>query len=173
MRYLKMIAILAAAGVAGGCGAAKAKARASAAAAAAAAAAAGKTTEAAIHGHQFAAVAELRAIPFDYDADRVTSAGRELLKSNAAAIKLNSEWEVLVEGHCDQRGTVEYNLALGQRRAKAIRDYYVLLGIPGGRIATLSYGAEKLSCPEATEACWARNRRAESKVKTSIARKPR
>ena len=172
MRYFQAIVIIAAAGVAGGCGASQAKAKAKADAAAKAAAA-GKATEASIHGHQFAAVAELKTVHFKYDADRVTPGGREILKSNAAAIKLNAEWEVLVEGHCDQRGTVEYNLALGQRRAKAIRDYYILLGIPAVRIATLSYGAEKTSCPDATEDCWAENRRAESKVKTSIARKPR
>ncbi|MDO8756415.1 MAG: OmpA family protein [Elusimicrobiota bacterium] len=129
--------------------------------------------EASIRGHQFASVADLRVVSFEYDSDRFSRAGLEILKSNAAAIKRNSEWEVLVEGHCDQRGTVEYNLALGQRRAKAVRDYYVLLGIPGRRIATLSYGAELTSCSEATEGCWAQNRRVESKVKTTMAKRTR
>lgn len=134
---------------------------------------AAEESEASIRGRQFASVADLRAVRFEYDSDRFGRAGLDILKGNAAAIKRNSEWEVLVEGHCDQRGTVEYNLALGQRRAKAVRDYYILLGIPGKRIATISYGAELTSCSEATEACWAQNRRAESKVKSTMARRPR
>ena len=79
---------------------------------------------------------------------------------------------MLVEGHCDERGTIPYNLALGQKRAKAVRDYYLALGIPGGRIATLSLGKEMPECTEATKACWQRNRRALSKVKAALAGKP-
>jgi len=70
--------------------------------------------------------------------------------------------KVQVAGHCDQRGTVEYNLALGQRRSKAVRDYYRSLGVAGHRVATISYGEEKLLCQEEDEACWGRNRRGET-----------
>ena len=67
---------------------------------------------------------------------------------------------VTVEGHCDERGTVEYNLALGERRAKAAFDYLVSLGVPADRLKTVSYGKEVPVCSESTEACWQKNRRA-------------
>ena len=66
----------------------------------------------------------------------------------------------MVEGHCDERGTNEYNLALGDRRSRAVRDYLVALGIGSNRIETISYGEEKPVCAEKTEECWAKNRRA-------------
>jgi peptidoglycan-associated lipoprotein len=66
---------------------------------------------------------------------------------------------VTVEGHCDSRGTVEYNLALGQNRAKTAYDYLVSLGVPADRLKTVSFGKEVPLCPEQTEDCWARNRR--------------
>ena len=69
-----------------------------------------------------------------------------------------------VEGHCDSRGTVEYNLALGAKRAKAVKDYLVSLGIAGDRMSTISYGEELPLCREENEACWSRNRRAHSVV---------
>lgn len=142
------------------------------AAAAAALAAASSSEEPRIQGSLFVETAELSDIRFDYDRDALTAEARAVLKRNAAAIKTNRSWEVLVEGHCDERGTIPYNLALGQKRAKAVRDYYLALGIPGGRIATLSLGKEKPECAEATEACWRRNRRAVSKVKAALAGKP-
>lgn len=136
------------------------------------AAAPGGAAEPAIRGGQYGSVADLQTVHFDYDVDRLGREEREILKRNAAVIKRNADWEVLVEGHCDERGTVEYNLALGQRRAKAVRDYYLDLGVPGGKVATLSYGRESPACAEPTEGCRARNRRAPSKVKTTIAKKP-
>ncbi|MBI2386774.1 MAG: OmpA family protein [Elusimicrobia bacterium] len=148
------------------------KAAKDAAAAAAAARAAASTEEPRIRGSLYVETSELAAIRFDYDRDALTAEARAALKRNAAAIKENRSWEVLVEGHCDERGTIPYNLALGQKRAKAVRDYYLALGIPGGRIATLSLGKEKPECPEANEACWQRNRRALSKVKAALAGKP-
>lgn len=169
MRHVRGIVIILLTAAAGACAAAKVKPPAPPAAAAGQAA---EPAEAAIHGRQFGSVADLKTVHFEYDVDRLSGSARDILKTNAAVIRRNAEWEVLVEGHCDQRGTVEYNLALGQRRAKAVRDYYILLGIPGGRIATLSYGSEMKMCSEAIEECWARNRRAESKVKTTMARKP-
>lgn len=141
-------------------------------AAAAALAAAASSEEPRIQGSLFVETAELGEIRFDYDRDALTAEARSLLKRNAAAIKANGSWEVLVEGHCDERGTIPYNLALGQKRAKAVRDYYIALGIPGGRVATLSLGEERPLCAEATEACWQRNRRALSKVKAALAGKP-
>ncbi|MBI2788921.1 MAG: OmpA family protein [Elusimicrobia bacterium] len=141
-------------------------------AAAAAALAAASSEEPRIQGSLFVETAELSEIRFDYDRDALTSEARAALKRNAATIKANRSWEVLVEGHCDERGTIPYNLALGQKRAKAVRDYYLALGVPGGRVATLSFGKERPRCAEATEDCWQRNRRAMSKVKSALAGKP-
>lgn len=150
----------------------KASKDAAAAAAAAAARATASTEEPSIRASLYVETAELAAIRFDYDRDTLNETARAALKRNAAVIKENRSWEVLVEGHCDERGTIPYNLALGQKRAKAVRDYYLALGIPGGRIATLSLGKEKPECLEAMEACWQRNRRALSKVKAALAGKP-
>jgi peptidoglycan-associated lipoprotein len=75
----------------------------------------------------------------------------------------------MVAGHCDERGTTAYNLALGQKRAKEVRDYYVSLGVDGGRLATISYGKEAPLCLESNEACWTRNRRAESRARAKTA----
>ena len=80
------------------------------------------------------------------------------LKSNASNL-------VLIEGHCDERGTNEYNLALGERRAKATMNYLVSQGIQANRITIISYGEERPVCNEKTEACWAKNRRANFLVK--------
>lgn len=128
--------------------------------------------EPSLRGSGFAATGELAAVRFHYDRDHLDAAARATLKKNAAAIKANLSWELLVEGHCDERGTTAYNLALGQRRAKAVRDYYLALGVPGGRVATLSLGEERGACAEPTEACWERNRRAETKVRSAIAVRP-
>lgn len=128
--------------------------------------------EADARGFQFHSTPELRTVRFAYDAARLDGAAREILKSNAAAMEKNQEWTVLVEGHCDERGTTEYNLALGQRRAKAVREYYILLGVPGERLATRSFGSEAPSCGKSSEVCWRENRRAESKVRTTLASTP-
>ncbi|MFA5937649.1 MAG: OmpA family protein, partial [Candidatus Paceibacterota bacterium] len=99
--------------------------------------------EANIRGGEFASDAELENIYFEYDKYAVTDSMRAALEKNAAALKSRADKEVLVEGHCDERGTIEYNIALGQKRAKEIREYYMRLGIPGGTIITISYGKEK------------------------------
>lgn len=125
-----------------------------------------------ISGSLYASTPELRTVRFPYDRDELDPAARAVLKANAAAIKENLSWEVLVEGHCDERGTEAYNLALGQRRAKAVRDFYRVLGVPGERVATISYGRERPECREGGEACWALNRRAQSKVKSIVAGAP-
>ena len=124
-----------------------------------------------IHNAQFAANPELRPVHFGFDRYYLDEAAREILRQNAEVIKKKPEWEVLVEGHCDERGTVQYNLALGQKRAQVTRKYYLMLGIPGDRIATISYGEENPVCREATDECWLKNRRAEAKIKTPLTRK--
>lgn len=129
----------------------------------------GRLPEPDIHGAEFASTPELRPAFFEFDGYHLGKEAREILKRNAEVIKNNRGWVVLAEGHCDERGTTEYNLALGQKRAKAVREYYLLLGIPGNRVATISYGEEKPACSESTEDCWARNRRAENKIKIGVA----
>ncbi|MCR4295495.1 MAG: OmpA family protein [Elusimicrobia bacterium] len=165
------LAVLAAA--LGACaGGRKAEKDAAAAKAAAEAARLASSEEPRIQGSLYVETSELSAIRFGYDRDALSDEARAILKRNAAALKENRSWEVLVEGHADERGTIPYNLALGQKRAKAVRDYYLALGIPGGRVATLSLGKEKPECAESSEACWQRNRRALSKVKSALAGKP-
>ena len=108
------------------------------------------------------AVPELKVVHFPYDSDMLDDAARETLKGNANYLKTHADMKIQVAGNCDQRGTVAYNLALGQRRAAAVRSYYNGMGIAKSRVATISYGKEKLICTEASESCWARNRRAAS-----------
>ncbi len=99
-------------------------------------------------------------IHFDFDKYNIQDAYRSELKSVAAWMRKNSAAKLSIEGHCDERGTNEYNLALGDRRAKAVKDYIVSLGVPSSRIETISFGEEKPLCTEHTEECWAKNRRA-------------
>jgi peptidoglycan-associated lipoprotein len=97
---------------------------------------------------------------FDYDKADIRDADREVLTRDAEILRKFDFLKVTVEGHCDERGTVDYNLALGTRRSKAAYDYLVTLGVPADRLKTVSYGKEFPLCQEANEACWARNRRA-------------
>jgi peptidoglycan-associated lipoprotein len=101
----------------------------------------------------------LKEIFFDYDKSDLRADARETLKANAAWLKANPSARVEIEGHCDERGTNEYNLALGAKRAQAAKDYLVTLGIPAQRVSTISYGKELQVCRETTEACWQKNRR--------------
>ncbi len=123
------------------------------------------STEGGIRGPQFVSQPGLKTVNFNFDRYALSDKTRETLKANAEIIKSRREWLVLVEGHCDNRGTVEYNLALGQKRAKEVRDYYVMLGVPESSLGTISYGEEQPACPEETEACWSMNRRAETKAR--------
>ena len=90
--------------------------------------------------------------------------GRDALTHDAALLKQifqqDPNFSVVVEGHCDERGSAEYNLALGDRRATAAKDFLVQLGVPADRLKTISYGKERPQCTEATEECWQKNRRA-------------
>ena len=88
-----------------------------------------------------------------------------MVAANADTLKQNPRWVVTIEGHCDERGTAEYNLALGERRAKATRDYLVSVGIDAGRITVISYGEERPICADKNEACWVKHRRAHFLVK--------
>ena len=108
---------------------------------------------------EFAANPNLKDIHFDFDKYDIRPGDAKILDTNAAWLKSN-EVLVLIEGHCDERGTNEYNLALGERRAKATMNYLVAQGVQAGRITIISYGEERPLCTEHTEACWARNRRA-------------
>jgi peptidoglycan-associated lipoprotein len=117
-------------------------------------------------GQDWSDIAALSVINFDYDSATLSTANRDTLKTNVATLKkLPSSVSVRVEGHCDDRGTVEYNIALGQRRANAVRSYYVTAGIGKNRIDTISFGEERPICTDATDDCWARNRRGATKVK--------
>lgn len=101
----------------------------------------------------------LEDIYFGYDADDLDQEARDTLQRNRDWLEQNPSARVEIEGHCDERGTIEYNLALGARRAAAAKDYLVALGISAGRITTISYGEELPLCRDATESCLQRNRR--------------
>jgi peptidoglycan-associated lipoprotein len=102
---------------------------------------------------------EVRDAYFDYDSANIRPDAREALQKTADFLKNYPSLRVTIEGHCDERGSTEYNLALGQRRANAVKEYLVSLGIPADRLSTTSWGKEKPFCTEATEACYAQNRR--------------
>ncbi len=107
-----------------------------------------------------AVVAQLQDIRFDYDQAVVRDQDKPILLSDANLLKSNPNVRVRVEGHCDERGTTAYNLALGERRATSTRRYLVALGVSPSQLVTVSYGEEKAACFDANEACWSRNRRA-------------
>jgi peptidoglycan-associated lipoprotein len=102
----------------------------------------------------------LKPLFFEYDSSEITEEGRTVLDSNATLLKRYPTWAITIEGHCDERGTAEYNLALGERRAVTTRSYLVSLGIPGDRLRTVSYGKEFPFDPAHTESAYSKNRRA-------------
>lgn len=103
----------------------------------------------------------LNSVYFDYDQDFIRSDAASTLQGNASYLKANSGNNVTIEGHCDERGTNEYNLALGQRRAQSSKNYLTNLGINSSRMTTVSFGEEKPVCYDSNESCWQRNRRAD------------
>jgi peptidoglycan-associated lipoprotein len=109
-------------------------------------------------------IGSLQDVYFDYDKSDVRTDSRDVLANDAAAIKsILADFPgltVVVEGHCDERGSADYNLGLGDRRAEAAKDFLVNLGVPSDRLKTISYGKERPVCTENGEACWQRNRRA-------------
>jgi peptidoglycan-associated lipoprotein len=102
---------------------------------------------------------EVRDAYFDYDSAEIRADAREALQKTADFLKKYPQARVVIEGHCDERGSTEYNLALGDRRANAVKQYLINLGIPAANLNTVSYGKEKPFCSESTEACWQQNRR--------------
>ena len=96
---------------------------------------------------------------FNYDEAEILPEARTILQRNADWLRQWSSTRITVDGHCDERGTNEYNLSLGDERATAVRDYLVSLGIPANRIQTVSKGEEEPFCTDSEEGCWSRNRR--------------
>lgn len=109
---------------------------------------------------EFGAVSALEDIHFDFDKYAIRRADARILDENARWMKANHGSTILIEGHADERGTNEYNLALGDRRAKATMSYLVAQGVQASRIILISYGEERPLCKERNEGCWAKNRRA-------------
>ena len=109
-------------------------------------------------------VPELSTIYFDYDQSSIRADQKDTLRNNVAAIKAGSWSTVVVEGHCDERGSEEYNLALGERRANSVRQYLVDSGVDRARIDTVSFGEARAAAPGHSESAWAFNRRAEFRV---------
>jgi len=97
---------------------------------------------------------------FDFDKADLTEAGKKICQGVAESVRRTPKAKVLIEGHCDERGTAEYNLALGERRATAVRNYLVSLGVPKEALGTVSFGKERPLDPGHTEEAWAKNRRA-------------
>jgi peptidoglycan-associated lipoprotein len=112
------------------------------------------------------AAAGLQDVFFGYDSWTISEDGRQALTRDAEWIKSNSSALVKVEGHCDERGTSAYNLVLGEKRAKAARNYLVELGVGANRLSVVSYGKERPSCNEHVELCYQQNRRGHLAVKT-------
>jgi peptidoglycan-associated lipoprotein len=102
----------------------------------------------------------VRDVYFDYDSYDIRSDARTTLDNNARALGQRSGIRVTIEGHCDERGSERYNLALGDRRANAAKQYLAGLGVASERMDTISYGKEQPICAEHTEECWQKNRRA-------------
>ncbi len=96
---------------------------------------------------------------FDYDKADIRPDARTALSKTADFLKANTRFKVTIEGHCDERGSTEYNLGLGDRRASAVKQYLVSLGVSADRLSTVSFGKEKPFCMESAEACWQQNRR--------------
>ena len=109
--------------------------------------------------------AEFRTVYFDFDAYNLRSDARDALQFNAQLMRSSPDLRVQIEGNCDERGSDEYNLALGKKRAEAAKSYLVDLGIEAARISTLSYGEENPAVPGHNEMAWAQNRRDEFKAR--------
>lgn len=112
-----------------------------------------------IRGQNPQEIADLQRIYFAFDSAALLEPAKEELRRNAAWMRVNSTVHIQIEGHCDERGTAEYNYALGQRRADAARNFIIQQGIEPGRLHTISYGSERPDDPSGGEMSWARNRR--------------
>jgi len=114
---------------------------------------------------EFAQIDEVKPIYFDFDRYDIRADDAKILDANVEWLKANGETLLLIEGFCDERGTAEYNLALGERRAQATRDYLISRGVAAERIAIAGVGEDRAVCPEQVDACWSKNRRAITLVK--------
>lgn len=101
---------------------------------------------------------------FDFDKYNIRPDAQRALEHNAQLLKQNPDVDIVIEGHCDERGTVEYNLALGERRAQSVKSYLVKLGIDGDRMETVSFGKERPIDPGHNEEAWQKNRRADFRI---------
>lgn len=108
--------------------------------------------------------ANLKPVYFDYDKYALSPEVQEIIKYNADILNRSPNFKVVCEGHCDERGTAEYNLALGDRRARAVMDYMIMLGVQPDRMTVVSYGSELPVDPGHNEAAWAKNRRVNFRV---------
>ena len=117
-------------------------------------------TSAAAAGEREMFVRNMKDIYFDYDKYDVRASEQPSLQADAAFLKSHPGIRFTIEGHCDERGSAEYNLALGDNRANSVKQALVKLGVPAGSIKTISYGKEKPVCTAANETCWQQNRRA-------------
>jgi peptidoglycan-associated lipoprotein len=108
-------------------------------------------------------------VHFDYDRYQLREQDRSILQRQASWLQKYPQVRISIEGHCDERGTREYNLALGARRANAVKEYLVSLGLSSGRVETISYGKERPICTESSEGCYAQNRRAVTTVTSGAA----
>lgn len=107
-----------------------------------------------------ALTASLADVYFDYDRSTLNEEGRAKLEANARRLREERDWQLVITGHCDERGSRDYNLVLGERRAQAVKRYLADLGIPTAKVQLASYGKEKPFCSESNEDCWKQNRRA-------------
>jgi peptidoglycan-associated lipoprotein len=114
----------------------------------------------ALRSGESAASGPLKDVSFNFDSAALSESARATLKANADWLKGNPAARVQIEGHCDERGAADYNMALGAKRAQAAMDYLATLGIAANRLSTISYGEEIPVCKDKSEECWAKNRRA-------------
>jgi peptidoglycan-associated lipoprotein len=116
------------------------------------------TSESPSKGSEIAAEG-LKPVYFDFDQSFIRDDAKSVMKANAEWLRANPKAKIRIEGNCDERGTIEYNQVLGQRRAANAKQYLTSLGVSGGRISLISYGKEKSTCNEHDETCWQKNRK--------------
>jgi peptidoglycan-associated lipoprotein len=119
-----------------------------------------EAAEKALREAEQAAKSSLQVVYFDYDKYNLRPDARSSAEFDAGVFKKYTSWNMTIEGHCDERGTTEYNLALGEKRANTVKSYFIETGLAAERFQTISYGEERPADPGHTEASWAKNRRA-------------
>jgi Outer membrane protein and related peptidoglycan-associated (lipo)proteins len=107
---------------------------------------------------------KLEPVYFAFNEYSLNAQSRKTLEDNASILKERGVNKIVIEGNCDDRGTISYNIVLGDKRAQEVKNYYIRLGVPAGNISVVSYGEEKPVCTESTDACWSENRRADTVV---------